>query len=204
VLRLYQLAYAIFVPSFQRRLLIDGIDPLPNGLPGELERRVRDESRDLPILQQISAIEQRLFLGERLLRDVDAASMAVSIETRLPLVDSVLTGQVARLTTADRYGVVGKKTQLARAGLIGLDPKLFDRPKSGFVIPFDRWIRATLGKAIDDAMRDANACRNVGLNPRAVADLWDDYQSGAPGLYWSRVWALYTLIRWGQRFGLAV
>ena len=42
-------------------------------------------------------MEQRLFLGERLLRDNDVASMAASLEQRVPLVDQVLFESVDRL-----------------------------------------------------------------------------------------------------------
>ncbi len=204
IIELYQLCYAIFLPDFQRKLLADGIEPLKNGLTQSMESRLRDEIKNCSTLSAISALEQRLFLGERLLRDADAASMAVSIETRLPLVDHLLTTQANRLPEADRYHPIGRKQMLRSAGLIGLDPQLFDRPKSGFVIPFDRWIKAGLGKAMDDLMRDATAARNAGLNPQTVTELWDAYLSGQPGMYWSRVWAIYMLIRWCQKHGLSV
>jgi asparagine synthase (glutamine-hydrolysing) len=122
--------------------------------------------------------------------------MAVSLETRLPLVDSVIVETAARLSDEKRYAPIGRKAILRRAGLDGLDPALFDRPKSGFVLPFDRWIRSSLGKAMDSTMRDASLVREVGLDPAVVSDLWSAFQEGAPGLYWSRIWALYILIRW--------
>jgi asparagine synthase (glutamine-hydrolysing) len=80
-----------------------------------------------------------------------------------------------------------------------LDPALFDRPKSGFVLPFDRWIRRGLGKVMDQTMRDPAAVRGVGLDPEAVRRLWTAFLDGAPGMYWSRVWAVFVLIRWCQR-----
>lgn len=203
-LTLYQLAYAIFLPSFQRELLADGIDPLPRGLPGELEASLLAETRGASSLETISAFEQRLFLGERLLRDADAASMAVSIETRLPLVDSVLTEHVARMPADERYDPIGRKQALRDAGLVGLDRQLFERPKSGFVLPFDRWIKAGLGRQMDSLMRDAKAAANVGLNGRTVTRLWEAYLAGAPGMYWSRVWALYMLLRYAQKHRLTV
>ena len=91
---------------------------------------------------------------------------------------------------------------LRRIGLRGLDPALFDRPKSGFVLPYDRWIRSGLSDAIDRTMRDPLALRPVGLDPEAVARLWRAYRDGAPGLYWSRVWAVYVLVRWCHRHGV--
>jgi asparagine synthase (glutamine-hydrolysing) len=150
----------------------------------------------------VSALEQRLFLGERLLRDTDAASMAVSLETRLPLVDSVVAETVVGLDDAERYAPVGRKQLLRTIGLDGLDPALFERPKVGFVLPFDSWIRRSLGAQMDQTMRDASLARAVGLNGDTVAHLWSAFQDGSPGLYWSRVWAVYILIRWCHRHGV--
>ena len=152
----------------------------------------------------VSVLEQRLFLGERLLRDTDAASMAVSLETRLPLVDSVVSDAVTRMDDRERFHPLGRKEVLRRIGLRGLDPALFERPKQGFVMPFDRWIRRSLGDAMDSTMRDASMVKAVGLNPQVVSGLWSAFQSGAPGLYWSRVWAIYALVRWCHRHDVLV
>ena len=112
-------------------------------------------------------MEQRLFLGERLLRDNDVASMACSLEQRVPLVDQVLFESVDRLPDQARYQPLGRKAILRRIGLRGLDPALFERPKSGFVLPFDRWIRQGLRKAMDETLRDPQAVAAVGLRPRS-------------------------------------
>jgi asparagine synthase (glutamine-hydrolysing) len=147
-------------------------------------------------------MEHRLFLGERLLRDNDAASMAASIEQRLPLVDRVLFETVDRLDDGLRYSPVGKKALLRRIGLRGLDPVLFNRPKSGFTLPYHRWIRQGLSRTIDETLRDAAAISAAGLNPEPVQRLWQAFRDGAPGLYWSRIWAIYVLIRWCHRHGV--
>src|SRR6202023_3893418 len=99
------------------------------------------EPRDRKPLSAISIMEQRLFLGERLLRDNDVASMASSLEQRVPLVDQVLYESVDRLPDQARYRPLGRKATLRRIGLRGLDPALFERPKSGLVLPFDPWSR---------------------------------------------------------------
>ena len=57
----------------------------------------------------------------------------------------------------------------------------------------------SLGKAMDGMMRDASLARAVGLNGETVTRLWSAFQTGAPGLYWSRVWTLYILMRWCHR-----
>jgi asparagine synthase (glutamine-hydrolysing) len=200
LLGLYQLAYALFLPDFQRQLLVEEVQgSLVDGLPPAMQARLSLETRSRSALSALSILEQRLFLGERLLRDNDAASMAASIEQRLPLVDQVLFENVERLPDEMRYHPLRKKSLLRRIGLRGLDPALFERPKSGFVLPYDRWIRRRLGKVMDGTLRERDTVRRVGLNPDAVERVWQAFTDGAPGVYWSRVWALFVLVRWCHR-----
>ncbi len=204
LLRLYQLSYALFLPEMQRELLRWPVaDPdVADGLPPALASRLGQETRGRSTLAAISVLEQRCFLGERLLRDSDVAGMAASIEIRLPLVDREVVACVGRLPDEARYRPIGRKEMLRRAGLVGLDPALFERPKSGFVLPFDRWIRRGLGDVIDERMRDPGAAEAVGLDGEAVGRLWEAFRGGAPGLYWSRVWAIFVLIHWCHSHGV--
>jgi asparagine synthase (glutamine-hydrolysing) len=199
-LALYQLAYALFVPSSQRQLLGGRLDSaLMDGLPAAMRTRLRSKIDANEILPAIGLLERTLFLGERLLRDTDAASMSASIEIRLPLVDQVLVENVERLPSGNRFEPVGRKSALRRIGLRGLDSALFERPKAGFVLPYDRWLRSGLGKMIDGTLRDPAAIKPTGLEPQVVARLWQAFLDGAPGLYWSRIWAIYVFIRWCHR-----
>jgi asparagine synthase (glutamine-hydrolysing) len=200
LLALYQSAYALFLPGFQCELLARGFaEALADGLPLAMRQRVIAETRARTPLSAISVMEQRLFLGERLLRDNDVASMASSLEQRVPLVDQVLYENVDRLPEQARYQPLGRKAMLRRIGLRGLDPALFERRKSGFVLPFDRWIRRGLKNVMDQTLRDPQAIAPAGLDPAAVERLWRAFLDGAPGLYWSRVWSVYVFIRWCHR-----
>jgi asparagine synthase (glutamine-hydrolysing) len=200
LLALYQLAYALFLPGFQRELLAaDFAEALADGLPAAMRQRVIAATRTRTPLSAISVMEQRLFLSERLLRDNDVASMAASLEQRVPLVDQILFESVDRLPDQARYRPLGRKAMLRRIGLRGLDPALFERPKSGFVLPFDRWIRRGLKDVMDQTLRDPQAIAPAGLDPAAVERLWRAFLDGAPGMYWSRVWSVYVFIRWCHR-----
>jgi asparagine synthase (glutamine-hydrolysing) len=204
-LALYQLAYALFVPASQYCLLGGRLEhALRDGLPSEMHARLRSETDSHELLPAIGILERTLFLGERLLRDTDATSMSASIEIRLPLVDQVLVENVERLPMSNRFEPIGKKAALRRIGLRGLNAQLFERPKSGFVLPYDRWLRTGLGKVIDGTMRDPQAIKPTGLDPEVVARLWQAFLDGAPGLYWSRVWAIYVFIRWCQRHQISL
>ncbi len=205
LLAMYQLAYALFLPSAQRLLLSDMTQAsLIDGLSPNMHQRLVAETQARSPLAAISVMEQRVFLGERLLRDTDSVSMSASLETRLPLVDQILLAQVNRLPDAERFCPVRTKAALRRMGLRGLDPALFNRPKSGFVLPYDRWLRGNVGRKVDSTLRDEDAVRSAGLNPATVATLWTAFQNRAPGLYWSRVWSIYVFVRWCQRHGASI
>lgn len=200
LLSLYQLAYALFLPEFQRELLDASFaEPLSDGLDPRMRRQIVAETSDRSALSAMAVMEQRLFLGERLLRDNDVASMACSLEQRVPLVDQILFENVDRLPDELRFHPLGRKAILRRIGLRGLDPEIFERPKSGFVMPFDRWIRQGLKTSIDETLRDAAAVQAVGLNPATVLRLWQAFLAGASGMYWSRIWAIYILVQWCHR-----
>ena len=197
LLGLYQLAYALFLPTFQAQLIDRDVHTeLVDGLPRALYAALDGEQSDRTPLEAVSALEQRLFLGERLLRDIDSTSMSASLETRLPLVDIEVLTCANALPTDTRFRPVGTKAMLRRIGLEGLDPELFNRPKSGFELPFDRWLKSNLGDAIDTVLRDADAVRAAGLVPETVVRLWSEFRRGHPGVYWSRIWSLYVFVRW--------
>jgi asparagine synthase (glutamine-hydrolysing) len=201
LLALYQCAYALFLPETHRDLLggqAASSAAVGHGLAPSVTAALRREIASRSDLAAISALEQRLFLGERLLRDTDATSMAASIEIRLPLVDQALLEAVAALPDQSRFSPVRLKALLRRVGLKGLDPALFDRPKSGFELPYDSWLRGALGGAVGDLLGNKDAVASAGLSPQSVNQLWRAFQSGAGGLYWTRVWVLYALVRWSQ------
>jgi asparagine synthase (glutamine-hydrolysing) len=200
LLSLYQLCYALFLPEFRTRLLTDQVAASADGIPAPMRSRLVNEIDSRSPLSAVSVLEQRLFLGERLLRDTDATSMAASIEVRLPLVDQVVVERTCHLDDQERYYPISNKALLRRIGLRGLDPSLFNHPKKGFVLPYDRWIRASLGKLMDETMRDPAIIEPVGLSPETVRQLWQAFLAQAPGLYWSRVWAIYVFIRWCHRY----
>lgn len=200
LLKLYEVAYSIFLPEFQRELLAPNfVEALADGLPPSMVSRLAAETRGRTPLSAIAVMEMRLFLGERLLRDNDVASMASSLEQRVPLVDQVLFESVDRLPDQARFQPLGRKAVLRRVGLRGLDPALFERPKKGFELPFDTWIRRGLKNAMDQTLRDPQLIAPVGLDPVAVERLWRAFLDGAPGMYWNRVWAIYVLVRWCHR-----
>jgi asparagine synthase (glutamine-hydrolysing) len=130
--------------------------------------------------------------------------MAVALEVRVPLLDHVLYEALAGVDPERRFLPPRKKQLLRDVALARLDPAIFDRPKSGFVLPIDAWARRSLQPQMEVLLGDAALARRVGLRPEAVRTLWRSFAAGRPGLYWSRVWAIYVLLSWCQTHDVAL
>jgi asparagine synthase (glutamine-hydrolysing) len=87
---------------------------------------------------RVAALEASLYMRNQLLRDTDWASMAHSLEVRVPLVDRILFEALAPLLVApDR---AAGKTWLSLAPCQKLPERVVKRPKTGFVTPINQWL----------------------------------------------------------------
>jgi asparagine synthase (glutamine-hydrolysing) len=123
---------------------------------------------------------------------------------RVPLLDHALVEAAAGIDPARRFLPVQKKRLLRDLALGGIDPSIFDRPKSGFVLPIDTWARQRLQPKMDALFRDEALAARVGLRGDALGTLWRSFGEQRAGLHWSRVWALYVLLSWAETHGASV
>jgi asparagine synthase (glutamine-hydrolysing) len=94
---------------------------------------------------RVATMESALYMRNQLLRDTDWASMAHSLEVRVPLVDTVLHQRVAPLVDSE-LAVSGKQA-LASAPSTPLPDAVTQRSKTGFVVPVEAWTSRTRGAA---------------------------------------------------------
>ena len=197
--RMYQTQYALFSTDTLRGLLSDPTSAPTWGVDREREAMLAQEIASLPPLQAVTALESEMFLGDRLLRDMDSVSMAHSLEVRVPFVDTVLSDRLAGLSDADRYLPIGQKQLLRRQSRAVLPENFFSRPKRGFEFPMDEWIRGPLRSMVEGRLLDANQCAAMGLNAPAVAAIWQQFLSKPGAIYWTRPWAIFALLQWAAR-----
>jgi asparagine synthase (glutamine-hydrolysing) len=88
---------------------------------------------------RVASLEASLYMRNQLLRDADWASMAHSIEVRVPLVDVPLLRAVAPLMIARPHDL-GKRC-LATSPQLALPPDMVNRPKTGFGTPIKDWLQ---------------------------------------------------------------
>ena len=151
-------------------------------------------------VNEISCFELSHYMRNMLLRDSDAMSMAHSVELRVPMLDDALVEYVLGLPGRIKLSNGKVKPLLAKALAGALPDAIAKRPKVGFELPFQSWLRGPLAKPVEAVLLDRHSGGRLAdyLSLEAVAAIWRRFQAGQG--HWSRPWALYSLKKWGSRY----
>lgn len=163
------------------------------------------------LLQRISYMHQRGFMMSRLLRDADAVSMDHSIEVRFPVIDYRLVNlafnlpddwkiknvkATVKLTNYEKensYEANGVKYLLYQAFKKDLPAQFGARPKRGFKMPIEKWMRGGLMHDIEETFKTSMHL----LSTTYTDEILKDWKNGKTN--WTRVWSIYILKKWIQR-----
>jgi asparagine synthase (glutamine-hydrolysing) len=137
---------------------------------------------------RIMTCDATSYLPDDVLCKVDRASMACSLETRVPFLDHRLAAVAARIPVALKiHGGVGK--QILRSLLYRYaPPSLFDRPKAGFAVPIAAWLRGPLRSWAEELLDERRLTKEGWFDPRKVRGRWERHLSGesdATAALWS-------------------
>jgi len=153
------------------------------------------------LLGRILLTDQLQYLPDDLLAKVDRASMWASLEARVPILDHRVVEFSWRVPTDRKIaGGVLKRPLKDLAGRY-LPSAVLDRPKMGFTVPLELWLRNDLSSWVEDRLAP-DALRRRGLyDLAAVNRLRRRFDGGAPGLELG-IWSLAVLEDWCQRRGI--
>jgi asparagine synthase (glutamine-hydrolysing) len=147
--------------------------------------------------ERLAFMDIHTHLEPRLLRDLDAMSMASSIEVRPVFLDHRVVEFLLPVPASIR---MSQKRLLLDATKAFLPPALLadlaSRPKRTFTFPFQRWLSHDLRDVLKETFAPDRLRRTGVLNPAAVNRLWDRYQRSEGAVGWSRIWNLFVLERW--------
>jgi asparagine synthase (glutamine-hydrolysing) len=125
--------------------------------------------------------------------------MAHALEARAPMVDHVFMEFAASLPSHLKLRGLTKKYILKRAARPLLPAAVIDRPKMGFGVPIDRWMRRELREMLHDVLLSRRAIERGIFREAAVRRVIDEHQSGRH--HWHlQLWALLFLELWFRRF----
>lgn len=168
--------------------------------PSLMTRNLALPSRDWPTefraeLSSMLLADQINYLPDDNLAKLDRASMASSLETRLPLLDHRLVEFSWRLP--NRMKLRGRATKwLLRSILDRYVPRqLIERPKMGFSVPIDRWLRGPLRDWAGDMLNRPAFHQLFPIGSSTILALWDEYLSER-GPSANEIWSLVVLSAW--------
>lgn len=128
----------------------------------------------------MSWIDIHSYLPDDILAKVDRASMAVGLEARVPLIDDHRIVEFASRLPRRMKQREGKSKWLLRQLLYKyVPPALIERPKMGFGVPINRWLRGPL-RPWAESLLDPQRIKKEGiLNPEPIQKKWLEHQSGS-------------------------
>ncbi|MEX2284982.1 MAG: asparagine synthase (glutamine-hydrolyzing) [Gemmatimonadota bacterium] len=171
------------------RILLDAIEP-----PDVVER-IMNTTSGLSLLDRMMLSDQMGYLPDDLLAKVDRASMAVSLEARVPLLDHRVVEFSWRVPDRLRVKDGQSKWPLRRVLERYVPREQFERPKMGFSVPVDRWLRGPLRDWADDLLDPATLRRDGIFDVPTVTQAWSAVRSGRSRAGMA-LWAVLVFQAW--------
>jgi len=145
-------------------------------------------------------LDLSVFLVEDMLVKTDRASMAHSLETRVPFLDPVLVEFALSLPTTAKVRGLSKKRLLRKALRPYVPSEVLDGSKKGFSIPVAAWLRGDLLPMVRDTLAPSVVRRQGFFDPAAVTALVDAHVDGTRD-YGQQLWSLLVFSLWCERYG---
>ena len=145
--------------------------------PGTFLTKFQPKFKDLNNYQIMMALDQITYLPNDILVKVDRTSMASSIEARVPFLDHRLIEYSWKIPHSIKFRN-GKSKWILRKILQNYVPKnLTDRPKMGFGIPLNDWLRGPLRDWAENLLNEKKLSEEGFFNSKIIREKWEDYIS---------------------------
>jgi asparagine synthase (glutamine-hydrolysing) len=166
--------------------------------PVDLLRARFEETGGAELLARLQDVDLGTYLVDDLLVKTDRASMAHSLEARVPFLDPVVTNFALALPSRHKVRGLRKKVLLRKAAAPLVPSKLLRRRKRGFSIPAAAWLRGELEPFARETLSPDTLRRQGFFRPAAVARLIDDHVAGREDLS-RQLWGLLAFTLWHER-----
>lgn len=173
-------------------LVLGGYEP-PTPLTGSLF-----PLRGLSEMGNMMALDLLTYLPDDILVKLDRAAMSVSLETRVPFLDHRVISLAWRLPMSMKLRDRQSKWVLRQVLYKYVPKRLIERPKMGFAVPIDAWLRGPL-RAWAEALLDERMLREEGyFDPAVVLKKWEEHLTGARN-WQNQLWSVLMFQAWLQK-----
>jgi asparagine synthase (glutamine-hydrolysing) len=165
-------------------------------------RRHHEEAEkfsDRDLLPMMTALDTKLFLPGLNLMYSDKASMAASVELRVPFVDHEVVTFAHNLPDRDRIRGFRQKHMLKRIARRYLPNEIINRPKAPFGAPLRSWLRGDLNVMLKDLLSEESLKRRGYFEPVAIHRMIRENEEGRED-HAHRLWGLLTFELWHRIF----
>lgn len=170
--------------------------------PGTVRACIADFSNGASFEETMMLTDLVNYLPDDILTKVDRASMAVSLEARVPLLDHRVVEFAWTLPPSLRNRKGKSKWILRQVLYKYVPPGLIERPKMGFGLPIGYWLRGPL-RGWAEALLDEKKLQNEGyFNPRPIRRIWKAYLAGQ-GAWQYHLWDVLMFEEWLEKNGRA-
>ncbi|MHB2017549.1 MAG: asparagine synthase (glutamine-hydrolyzing) [Candidatus Xenobia bacterium] len=189
--------HILWVGAFSPEQKAELLRPQLNGSLWDPVLRASGRARDPVDLAML--LDLQLYLADDLLVKLDRASMAVSLEGRVPFLDLPLVEFARRLPRQAK--VHGYTTKYLLKKTVGpwLPPGIADRPKKGFGIPVARWLQGELRGVLHEVLAPSRVESWGVVHAPVVARLIGEHEAGRAD-HRKLLWTLMMLSLWWQRW----
>mgnify|MGYP001500011192 CR=1 FL=1 len=144
-------------------------------------------------------MDSLIYLPGDILTKVDRASMSTSLETRAPLIDRRIAEAASSLNV--EFLINKRKGKYVLRDILSrhLPDYLFERPKQGFTIPLDSWLRKELRDWCEDLLSVNKIKKYSILEPNKVRALWNEHLDHQNN-HSAKLWAILMLQAWLERW----
>jgi asparagine synthase (glutamine-hydrolysing) len=150
-------------------------------------------------LARVQYVDVKTYLVDNILTKVDRASMAVSLEVRVPLLDHVFMERMARIPSRLKLRGRDGKYIFKKALETRLPHEILYRKKMGFSVPLAEWWKTDLRDAFESSvLKESSFCSQL-FQPSAVRKLWQDQQRGTRDNAY-KLWILFALEKWAAHY----
>ncbi|KPK79395.1 MAG: hypothetical protein AMS25_12825 [Gemmatimonas sp. SM23_52] len=151
------------------------------------------------LLDRMMLTDQVTYLPDDLLAKVDRASMAVSLEVRVPVIDHRVLELAWRLPMSLKFRNGQGKWVLRQILYRRLPRQIVDRPKMGFSAPIDSWLRGPLSEWAEDLLSSECFRLHGALRADPIRQAWNRFQAGRGGEA-GGLWGVLMFQAWSQRW----